>query len=413
MKNFTPVIALALFLQCVSVSADSLRINNATIMTMGSMGTLREADVFIENGEITAIGADLPGAADQVIDADGAIITPAMFAGATTTGLVEVSAVSESVDSSVSETPLGKLHVEFDVGRAYSPHSSLLGITRSEGFGYSLLAATGGQFSIAGVGSLVDFDGGFDSFSGSDTVFIDVDGYSSRKVGGSRAAHWMLLEGAMADLQRRASEQEYLTQAGRNVLKRLKADGIFVFSANRAADIKQVLKFVGDHNIKVVIVGAREAWMLAEELADSDIPVMVNGLDNLPADFDSLGARLDNAALLSEAGVTVMFTSDETHNARKIRQGAGTAVAYGMDYDLALQAMTTTAAEVFEGRSRVLAEGNSADLVVWSGDPLEVTSYAIQVIIEGEPISMVSRQTKLLERYLPEDAGMGRAYINR
>ena len=413
MKNFTPVIALALFLQCVSVSADSLRINNATIMTMGSMGTLREADVFIENGEITAIGADLPGAADQVIDADGAIITPAMFAGATTTGLVEVSAVSESVDSSVSETPLGKLHVEFDVRRAYSPHSSLLGITRSEGFGYSLLAATGGQFSIAGVGSLVDFDGGFDSFSGSDTVFIDVDGYSSRKVGGSRAAHWMLLEGAMADLQRRASEQEYLTQAGRNILKRLKADGIFVFSANRAADIKQVLKFVGDHNIKAVIVGAREAWMLAEELADSDVPVMVNGLDNLPADFDSLGARLDNAALLSEAGVTVMFTSDETHNARKIRQGAGTAVAYGMDYDLALQAMTTTAAEVFEGRSRVLAEGNSADLVVWSGDPLEVTSYAMQVIIEGEPISMVSRQTKLLERYLPEDAGMGRAYINR
>lgn len=413
MKNFTPVIALALFLQCVSVSADSLRINNATIMTMGSMGTLREADVFIENGEITAIGADLPGAADQVIDADGAIITPAMFAGATTTGLVEVSAVSESVDSSVSETPLGKLHVEFDVRRAYSPHSSLLGITRSEGFGYSLLAATGGQFSIAGVGSLVDFDGGFDSFSGSDTVFIDVDGYSSRKVGGSRAAHWMLLEGAMADLQRRASEQEYLTQAGRNVLKRLKADGIFVFSANRAADIKQVLKFVDDHNVKAVIVGAREAWMLAEELADSDVPVMINGLDNLPADFDSLGARLDNAALLSEAGVTVMFTSDETHNARKIRQGAGTAVAYGMDYNLALQAMTTTAAEVFEGRSRVLAEGNSADLVVWSGDPLEVTSYAIQVIIEGEPISMVSRQTKLLERYLPEDAGMGRAYINR
>ena len=413
MKNFTPVIALALFLQCVSVSADSLRINNATIMTMGSMGTLREADVFIENGEITAIGADLPGAADQVIDADGAIITPAMFAGATTTGLVEVSAVSESVDSSVSETPLGKLHVEFDVRRAYSPHSSLLGITRSEGFGYSLLAATGGQFSIAGVGSLVDFDGGFDSFSGSDTVFIDVDGYSSRKVGGSRAAHWMLLEGAMADLQRRSSEQEYLTQAGRNILKRLKADGIFVFSANRAADIKQVLKFVDDHNVKVVIVGAREAWMLAEELADSDIPVMVNGLDNLPADFDSLGARLDNAALLSEAGVTVMFTSDETHNARKIRQGAGTAVAYGMDYDLALQAMTTTAAEVFEGRSRVLAEGNSADLVVWSGDPLEVTSYATAVVIGGELTSMESRQSKLLERYLPEDAGMGRAYINR
>jgi imidazolonepropionase-like amidohydrolase len=108
-----------------------------------------------------------------------------------------------------------------------------------------------------------------------------------------------------------------------------------------------------------------------------------------------------------------MFTSDETHNARKIRQGAGTAVAYGMDYDLALQAMTTTPAEVFGGRNRALAVGNSADLVVWSGDPLEVTSYATRVVIEGEVMSMENRQSKLLQRYLPEDAGMGRAYINR
>ena len=413
MKKMTVLAALAVGLQSISASADSLRIDNATIMTMGGMGTLQSADILIEDGEITAIGSDLSEGADRVLDANGAIITPAMFAGATTTGLVEVNAVRESVDSSVSETPLSKLHVEFDVRRAYSPLSSLHAITRTEGFGYTLLAATGGQYSIAGVGSLVDFDGGFDSFSGDDTVFIDVDGYSSRKVGGSRAAHWMLLEGAMADLDGRASEQEYLTQAGRDVLKRLKSEGIFVFAANRAADIKQVIGFADEHDINAVIVGAREAWMLADELADSDIAVMVNGLDNLPADFDSLGSRLDNAALLSNAGVTVMFTSDETHNARKIRQGAGTAVAYGMDYELALQAMTTTPAEVFGGRSRVLAVGNSADLVIWSDDPLEVTSYATVVVIEGELTSMESRQSKLLERYLPEDAGMGRAYINR
>ena len=75
--------------------------------------------------------------------------------------------------------------------------------------------------------------------------------------------------------------------------------------------------------------------------------------------------------------------------------------------------MTTTPAEVFGGRSLVLAVGNSADLVVWSGDPLEVTSYAAAVVIEGKLTSMESRQSKLLERYLPEDAGMGRAYINR
>ena len=166
MKKMTVLAALAVGLQSISASADSLRIDNATIMTMGGMGTLQSADILIEDGKITAIGSDLSEGADRVIDANGAIITPTMFAGATTTGLVEVNAVRESVDSSVSETPLSKLHVEFDVRRAYSPLSSLHAITRTEGFGYTLLAATGGQYSIAGVGSLVDFDGGFDSFSG-------------------------------------------------------------------------------------------------------------------------------------------------------------------------------------------------------------------------------------------------------
>ena len=153
--------------------------------------------------------------------------------------------------------------------------------------------------------------------------------------------------------------------------------------------------------------------MLADELADQDIPVMLNGLDNLPADFDSLGARLDNASILDAAGVTVMFTSDETHNARKIRQGAGNAVSYGMDYEQAVKALTTVPSEVFGGRSRSISVGNTADFVIWSGDPLEVTTYATAVIIDGRLTSMESRQTKLLERYLPEDPGLGRAYLNR
>ena len=149
MKKMTLLVALAVGLQGISASADTLRIDNATIMTMGGMGTLQGADILIEDGEITAIGSNLSEGADRIIDANGAIMTPAMFAGATTTGLVEVNAVRESVDSSVSETPLSKLHVEFDVRRAYSPLSSLHAITRTEGFGYTLLAATGGQYSLS------------------------------------------------------------------------------------------------------------------------------------------------------------------------------------------------------------------------------------------------------------------------
>jgi hypothetical protein len=313
----------------------------------------------------------------------------------------------------MKDTKDNTVQVGFDVRDAYSPLSSVVGVTRVEGFGYSLLMASGGQYSVAGRGSLVDFDGGFESFSGSDVLFVDVSGYAADKVGGSRAAHWMLLDGIMADLKRRSSEREYLSQSGKEHLKDLIKNGVFVFSANRAADIRKVISFSDEYRLNSVITGGREAWLLADELAAADIPVMVNGLDNLPSNFDALGSRLDNAALLHDAGVQVLFTSGETHNARKVRQGAGTAVAHGMPHEAAIEAMTTAASRVFGGRVRALEVGNRADMVIWSGDPLEVTSYATSVILKGEVTSMATRQSKLLERYLPEDAGLGRAYINQ
>ena len=396
-----------------SAFADSVLVTNANLMSMGPLGTQHGVSVLIEDDVIADIGTNITTAADTVIDANGAIVTPALFAGATATGLVEVNAVRESADGSMSDTKDNTVQVGFDVRDAYSPLSSVVGVTRVEGFGYSLLMACGGQYSVAGIGSLVDFDGGFESFNGSDVLFVDVGGYAADKVGGSRAAHWMLLDGIMADLKRRSSEREYLSQSGKEHLKDLIKNGVFVFSANRAADIRKVISFSNEYRLNSVITGGREAWLLADELAAADIPVMVNGLDNLPSNFDALGSRLDNAALLHDAGVQVLFTSGETHNARKVRQGAGTAVAHGMPHEAAIEAMTTAASRVFGGRVRALEVGNRADMVIWSGDPLEVTSYATSVILRGEVTSMATRQSKLLERYLSEDAGLGRAYINR
>ena len=396
-----------------SAFADSVLVTNANLMSMGPLGTQHGVSVLIEDDVIADIGTNITTIADTVIDANGAIVTPALFAGATATGLVEVNAVRESADGSMSDTKDNTVQVGFDVRDAYSPLSSVVGVTRVEGFGYSLLMASGGQYSVAGTGSLVDFDGGFESFNGSDVLFVDVGGYAADKVGGSRAAHWMLLDGIMADLKRRSSEREYLSQSGKEHLKDLIKNGVFVFSANRAADIRKVISFSNEYRLNSVITGGREAWLLADELAAADIPVMVNGLDNLPSNFDALGSRLDNAALLHDAGVQVLFTSGETHNARKVRQGAGTAVAHGMPHEAAIEAMTTAASRVFGGRVRALEVGNRADMVIWSGDPLEVTSYATSVILKGEVTSMATRQSKLLERYLPEDAGLGRAYINR
>jgi imidazolonepropionase-like amidohydrolase len=132
------------------------------------------------------------------------------------------------------------------------------------------------------------------------------------------------------------------------------------------------------------------------------VPVILNALDNLPASFDRLGARLDNAKLLHQAGVRIAFSIGDGHMARKNRQLAGIAVAHGLPWEAALAAITSGAADIFgigAGHGRI-ERGQAADLVLWSGDPLEVTSVAEQVWIAGRAIEMRSRQTELAERYL-------------
>ena len=416
------------FLLCLLISAfispsthaETLLITNGSVL-IGDDSPAIQLDILVENGLIETVAENLRVVdADRVIDAEGRIVTPALFAGITAAGLSEIGMVYEAVDSRLNGLYTGLMHPEFDVRKAYNPLSSVVPITRIEGYGYTLLSAAFGDRTISGQGSLVRFDGGFDSFEGKTALYVNVDGYSGNKIGGSRAAHWMLLETAFSSFTPKQGNGLWLThnehplinQNGRAALTDVRENGIFVFRANRASDILQALAFSQQHQLNAVISGGQEAWIVRDALAASGTPVVINALDNLPGSFDGLGARLDNAALLHEAGITLLFTSGETHNARKLRQVAGNAVANGLPYGAAIAAMTSLPAEIFGGKPRVIAPGLRADLVIWSGDPLDVNSAADQVIIGGIPDSMKSRQTQLLERYLPEDAGLGRAYIN-
>ena len=108
-----------------------------------------------------------------------------------------------------------------------------------------------------------------------------------------------------------------------------------------------------------------------------------------------------------------MFSGAGTHNARKQRQAAGNAVANGLPWDAALAALTAVPADILglDGGAGRIEPGSPADLVLWSGDPLEVTSAAEVVVINGKLMPMESRQTRLRDRYLPENPAMPRAYI--
>jgi imidazolonepropionase-like amidohydrolase len=143
---------------------------------------------------------------------------------------------------------------------------------------------------------------------------------------------------------------------------------------------------------------------VAPQLAAAKVPVILDPLENLPANFDGVGATLENAARLDKAGVRIAFSfgDSESHNIRKIRQAAGIAVAHGLPWQAGLAAITRVPAEIFGVADRVgsIETGRLANLVVWSGDPLEVTSVAEQVFIGGKLEPPTSRQTELRDRYL-------------
>jgi len=148
--------------------------------------------------------------------------------------------------------------------------------------------------------------------------------------------------------------------------------------------------------------------MLAPELAQAKVPVFVDALGNLPASFDQLGATLENAARLQRAGVAVSFaqSGDASHNARKVRQLAGNAVAHGLPWADGLAGLTRVPAQALgvDDQLGSIEPGKLADLVLWEGDPLDVAHYAEQVWLGGRAMPMRSRQTELRDRYLRRSA---------
>ena len=400
-----------------SAFAQDVLIRNATVHTAGAQGTLKNADVLVRNGVVQAVGTALTApAAATVVEADGRPLTPAFFGGITEIGIEEVSGESSTVDAAVTleDQPM---RPEFDVTLAYNPASVVIPVARVEGVGFTLLAAaTGGSF-IAGQGGVMRLDGSADPV-GPRALFVRLGGGASELSGKSRAAQWMLLDQMVAEARGRVpvdSPHALLTPAGRATLARyLAGNGRIVVAVNRAADIRQLLRWAQRENVRIAIAGGAEAWKLAPQLAQAKVPVFVDALAALPADFDQIGASLENAARLDAAGVSVSFSQagDASHNARKIRQLAGNAVANGLPWEDGLAGLTRVPAEAFGVGDRVgtIAPGKLADLVLWSGDPLDVAHTAEQLWLGGRAIPMRSRQTELRDRYLQQAGPLPRAY---
>ncbi|MDH4105874.1 MAG: amidohydrolase family protein [Gammaproteobacteria bacterium] len=394
--------------------AQDVLIRGARVHTLSSQGTLERGDVLLRNGRVAGIGGNLaagPGA--TVIEANGRPLTPGLFGGITGLGVTEIELEAATDDRTAFTGSRAGDYVarpEFDTTQEFNPNAVAIGVNRAEGITFAMIAPQASGTLFAGQGAVARLDGSADPFvAASRTQFLDMGASATNSVGYSRAAQFMLLEQAVREATPgkplQAGDVRLLTPTGREVLGRYLAGGRMAFAVDSAADIRQVLAFAAQHNVRPVIIGGAQAPQVAGLLAQAKVPVVLEALQNLPGTFDQLGASLDNAAKLQRAGVPIMFThlSAGTNTAHKARQGAGVAVAHGLPWDAALAALTSTPADVFglgAGAGRI-AVGSPADVVLWSGDPLEVTSYAEQVWIGGKAQSMRSRQTELSERYRP------------
>jgi imidazolonepropionase-like amidohydrolase len=377
----------------------------------GTGEVIEDATILIEKGLVQKVakGLAVPAGA-TTIDAKGRIVTPGFIDTLTSIGIVEISLEDDThADDRGGVDPI---RAAFRAADGYNPASSVIGITRSQGITSAGVVPIGGLFS--GQSAWADLDGTTreETLGRAElALHVHLDASFDGKQGGTAGALLRAREafddGRTFGKNKAAWERN---QSRRFAASRLDLEAItnaltgkipVVFHVEQASDILAAMQLAKEFSLRPIIAGGAEAWKVARQLATAKVPVLLNPIVPGPTSFDRLGARDDNAALLHAAGVTVVITTNDTHNARKLRQLAGNAVRAGMPHEAAIGAITRAPAEAFGMAAQygTLAPGKIANVVVWSGDPLETSSHPTAMIIRGRRIDLANRQTALFNRY--------------
>ena len=410
----------ATVLAATASAAQTVAITGGTVYPV-SGPRIENGTVLIRDGRIVAVGADVVVPADaRRIDARGKWVTPGFINSATTLGLSEAGSPQFSGGyNDVSARGERGIAASFEAWKGLNPVSTLFAPARQEGI-TSVVVAPGGAMigGKAAVIDLIDASTAGEMVRQAPAAMVGQFGNPGSGETSARAEFWArwrtLLDDVKAYQARRVAFESGNTRAfaaSRADLEALipVAAGQMPLALNvdRASDILAALAFASEYKLKLWITGGAEAWMVAPQLAAARVPVLTGAMNNIPASFDALGQRQENAALLRAAGVTVVLVGNgpgdpASYNVRNLRQEAGNAVAYGMSWDDALRAITLTPAEVLgiSGQVGALAPGRDANVVVWSGDPFEFASVAEHVFVRGRTFTAQSRQQQLTERYL-------------
>jgi imidazolonepropionase-like amidohydrolase len=413
-------------------AAQDVAITGGRVLTGTSV--IENGTVVIRNGRVVSVGTGAAPAGLRTIDARGQIVAPGFVAVDSGLGGSEVGSVRGSNDLSNNANTLS---AAFDLSYGLDPWSFTLPVARLGGVTRAVVtpqhAGSGGGHShddsdFAGAGH-----GGFQSpglFAGQAAVIklggadilvkprvamVAPFGEAGKGVaGGARGAEFVLFKETLAEVRLYARNKAAYDRAALRDLSLSRADlealipvanGAMplIVSVNRAADIQQVLRLAREEGVKVILDGAAEGWLVADEIAAAKVPVLLHPITNLPGNFEMRAARMQNAAALNAAGVVIAIKGNEgsTHRARDIRYNAGNAVSHGLPFAAAIQAITVNPARIFgfDGQFGELKPGAAGDVVVWSGDPLEPLSQPSAVFIDGMEQPLQARNLLLRDRY--------------
>ena len=404
-------------------SAETIAIVNGKVATIARAEPIENGTVLIRDGRIVSVGSNVAVPADaRVVDAAGGWVTPGLFAGYSRVGIVEVDAVSGTNDIQANSAPYA---AAIDIAPAVNPLTTAIAVTRIEGVTRAAVMPDAGNDIFGGQGLVLSLGEGTPITRQQAFQYIVMGEDGARLAGGSRGALFARLADAFAEAAayaRNPAGYGYGRDRG-SLLKRADAAALAkviggevpaVVSVNRASDIVNVLALKKAYpRLRLILAGAAEGWTVADKIAAAGVPVLASVAPNLPESFEALAATQSNVGRMIRAGVKVAIVPigrDLNHQVRLIPQQAGNLVAQGripggvqVSHAEALAALTRNPAEIFGlgGELGTLEPGKRADVVVWSGDPIELASAPTALFIDGRETPLVSRQTKLRDRYNP------------
>lgn len=382
-----------------------LLLTGADLYTV-SHGVISQGQLLVVDGRIAALGSEVEAPADAVrIDLPGKRIYPGLIAANTVLGLNAVSSVRASLDTGEIGTNNAGLQGEM----AVNPDADAWAVTRANGILSALVVPqSDGGAVLAGQSALLRTNG----WNRDDMVVRSEVGLHlqwPQPAGGRWAAGTAgtdQIEKIFADARAYAGAKDQAHPADRNLdalAKVLKRKEPLLIHAETALQIRQVLAFVRRQQIDAVLVGGRDAWRLADSLAEQKIPVILGTAHRLPGRrWEGYDVVYSAASKLALAGVEVVIANDGSPTAeRNLPYQAATYGAYGLGAEAALRAITLTPAEVFGVAERLgsLEAGKAATLFVSGGDILDLQSNVERAWIDGKEVSLDNHQTRLRDLY--------------